>query len=99
MNELEVTAGRLGQIWWAMVWRGILALLVALIVFSIVCGLVLTLAKALVFHWSPDQMHQIGHFLGELFVAPVCIFASVIAIRMTLRNSYHGFRIALIRAD
>ena len=83
MRELDVTWDRVIGVWWLLMWRSALGVLVI----ELVAGIIgyITGAEAL------DEHTGFIVFGG---VAAVTIWP--IVIRMALRKKYQGFRIALI---
>jgi hypothetical protein len=88
--ELEVTWGRAARVWWAFVWRNLIALVVALVIGAAV-GFVIGFAmgaagasqRTIQFVTAP-----IGAFMG--------LGISIVPVRMILGKNFGDFRLALV---
>jgi uncharacterized membrane protein len=96
MIELEITAKRLAQVWWLMIWRSIAIFVSVTFCWTIICGILLRLLRGFIIHLSFALEQQAVSFLVKSFLPVAAIFASVFAVRMALKKKYKGFRISLL---
>jgi len=92
MQEVEVTFGRAARIWWAWLWRTVLATVLISVVFGLLIGLLERLMPD-VLVLLPDSTLRLGRFAGIAFGCLIGIGM----MRHVLRRSFGGFRIALIK--
>jgi hypothetical protein len=87
LQELEPTWGRTISVWWLIAWRSVLgSLILAMAGGAGQAALEMsTIATPMIAKWVPQLIASI---LGAIWFA--------IVVRMALRKSYKGFRIALV---
>lgn len=87
MHEVEVSWGRAAQVWWSLIWRGLLFGFIAGFIAGFVVGLVGGLVGA-----SQSDITILGTLSGVLAGIPTGIWVT----RLVLRKRFRGFRIALL---
>jgi hypothetical protein len=92
MQEVEVTFGRAARIWWAWLWRTVLATVLISAVFGLTIGMLERLMPGSLI-MLPGSILRLGRFTGIAFACLIGIGM----MRHVLRRSFGGFRIALIK--
>ncbi len=87
MRELELTWGRILQIWWASLWRNLAYVMLPAAVAGFLFGFVLAINKI------PVENHM-GKM--QLIFALYGLAAGIWITRIILGKTYGGFRIALV---
>ena len=91
--ELEVTGGRAIRVWWAYLWRNILAVIVAMFVGGLLGGVLGLIMGAL---GASERMIQVvGAPIG--FVIGMVI--SIVPIKMILGKDFGEFRLVLLAKE
>lgn len=90
--ELEVTWGRVVRIWWAFLWRNIIAIIGAMIVGAIVggvLGFIMAMAGA-----SKETIQLVAAPIGGI----LGLLISIIPIKLVLdKKDFGDFRLVLIK--
>ena len=89
--ELEITWGRVALVWWAYLWRNLIAIIVSLIAGAILGGILGFMLGAAGFSLGAIQIivMPIGGILG--------IAISIFPIKMILGKDFGEFRLVLKR--
>ncbi|MDO8328853.1 MAG: hypothetical protein Q7T36_00075 [Fluviicoccus sp.] len=89
--EVEITWGRVFRIWWAYLWRNLIAIIAAMIIGGIIGGILGAILGAMGVSLSTIQMiaGPIGLICG--------LMISVFPIKMILGKDFGDFRLVLIR--
>jgi hypothetical protein len=88
--ELEVTWARVVRVWWALFWRGLLAMLAAALAgggVGFVVGFILGVLGTPI-----PTIQVICGFLGAI----LGLFISFVPVRLILARDYGDFRLALV---
>ncbi len=88
--ELEITWARAIRVWWALLWRNILAILGAMLIGGVVGGIlgfVLSVAGV-----SEEVIMLIATPLGGL----IGLAVSIVPVKLVLGRKYGDFRLVLI---
>jgi hypothetical protein len=88
-NELEPTLERTLSIWWLLAWRGTIC---GALIGAVLGALIAIVWVAL--HLSSQNLHMVTTIAGGL----VGLAWGFVVLRMALRKTYSGFRIALVPA-
>lgn len=89
--EVEVTWGRTLRVWWAYLWRSIIAVFVAMLVGAIlgfIIGFIMGFLEAPIL-----ATQLVGATVGGI----VGLAASVVPMRLILGKDFGEFRLALVR--
>jgi len=86
-NELEPTFDRTLSIWWLLIWRGTICGALMGGMLGVVIGAVWYALQL-----SPENLQIVAKIAGGL----VGLVWGFVVLRMALRKSYSGFRIALV---
>ncbi len=95
METVEVTWGRVGKVWWCLLWRAYLGCLCVLIaIWGIATGVAFCAYKL------------IGETPGEYMETPLgivgtglLIYISLVVVRFALKKRYSDFEIVLVARD
>jgi xanthosine utilization system XapX-like protein len=90
MERIEPTRALALKIWWAFMWRAVLAALAAGFAIGLVVGLLSVLLGL-----APEAVSTISGFLGLVLGAGV----SIEVMYRLLRKKFDGFEIAIVRAE
>jgi hypothetical protein len=88
--ELEATWGRTTRVWWAYLWRNLIAMLVGTLLGAVVgavLGFVLGAAGV-----APDVIRRLSFVIGVVLGLGV----SIVPMRMILGKSFGEFRLVLV---
>lgn len=90
MKEVEVTWGRVAQVWWALAWRGVLYAVVPSLIVGFVAGIYMALNNIPI---APNEwkIRLLGAFIG--------IGVGIWVTKIILTKSFNTFRIALIAPE
>lgn len=91
--ELEVTWKRTAKVWWSQAWRGIFALLAAILVGAF-AGFLLGLVSALV-GLSQQAIATISMPLGFI----IGLVATIVPVKLILGKDFGEFRLVLLAKD
>ena len=88
--ELEVTWGRTARIWWALLWRGLIATICVVVVAGIIGGAM----GAIGFLMGVDE--ETLTVLAGIIGFAIGLLSQPVVIRMILNRDYGEFRLALV---
>lgn len=91
---LEATWGRAIKVWWAYLWRNILAVIVAFIV-SFVVGAIFGFALGMM----GVSNHSVLRGIGGLIGFSIGLGFSVIPMKMILNKQFGEFRLVLLKNE
>jgi hypothetical protein len=88
--ELEITWGRTLHVWWAYLWRNLIAMVVGALLGAVVgAGLGFVLGVAGV---APDVIRRLSFVIG----LALGLVVSIVPIRMVLGKDFGEFRLVLL---
>ena len=88
--ELEITWARAVRVWWALLWRNILAILAAMVIGGVVGGILgFVLGMAGV---SVETIGSISALLGGI----IGLAVSIVPVKLVLGKKFSEFRLVLI---
>ena len=88
--ELEVTWGRTARIWWAFMWRA----LIATICVTVVAGIIGGALGAIVFLMGVDEGTMV--VAGTIVGFAMGLLSQLVVMRMILNRDYGEFRLSLV---
>ncbi len=88
--ELEVTWGRTVRVWWAYLWRNLIAIVVAILISGVVGCIIGFVMAMLGVDRSTTQV------VATLFGAIIGLVISVVPMKMILGKGFGEFRLVLV---
>ena len=84
--EIVATWDKVFRVWWALVWRWLLCWLTAIIIVAMLGSKVI---PALGLSQTTER------WLDAIIVIPICIFITVLPVKMVINKKYGHFRLSL----
>lgn len=91
--ELEVTWKRAAKVWWAYLWRNIIAIIVAIIIGGVI-GFIIGFILAIV-----GVSSQTIQFITTLIGMIIGLLISIVPVKMILAKDYGEFRLVLLQTN
>lgn len=97
-QELELTRGRLLRVWWAHVWRSLLAVVASLLTGMVVGGVIgaiLGLSMSMA-GYGVDEIQAVAKPVGFVLGAAIGLAFSIIPMKLIIGRSFGDFRLVLV---
>jgi hypothetical protein len=91
--EVEITWGRVLRVWWAYLWRNLIAIIAAFII-SFVAGFIITLALA-----SLGVAGPATKLVSQIVGAVIGLAISIVPMWMIIGKRFGTFRLVLVQAE